>query len=104
VNVSVTVTAQSNWYPSGGEKRALGYIEWRLACIRVWVAYQEWTRTMRADAVLANAMYEAALDREDAAATAYARLMKRAGGSTGRPGHSRSAEEANHAAREEGGC
>ena len=102
--MSVTVTAQSNWYPSGGEKRALAYIEWRLACIRVWATYREWTSATRADAVLANAMYEAALDREDAAATAYARLMKRAGGPTGGRGHSRSAEEANHAAREEGGC
>ena len=102
--MSQIVTAPSIRAPSAGEKRALAYIEWRLACIAVWAAYRDWTQATRADAVPAHAMYEAALDREDAAATAYARLMKHAGGSTGRPGHSRSAEEANHAAREEGGC
>lgn len=48
-------------------------------------------------------MYEAALDHEGAAAAAYARLMKHGCGPTSGPGHSRSAEEANHAAREEGG-
>jgi hypothetical protein len=74
VNLDVTITAPAIRYPSGGEKRALAYIDWRLACIRVWAAYREWTRAMRADAVLAHAAYEAALDREDAAATAYARL------------------------------
>src|SRR5437762_4945883 len=98
MNMSVTVTAPSARYPSGGEDRAIAYIEWRLACIAVWAAYREWTRAMRADAVLAHAAYEAALDREDAAATAYARLMKL----TGVPGHSRFADRANHAAREEG--
>ena len=96
--MSVTVTAPSIRYPSGGEKRALAYIEWRLAGIRVWVAYRGWTRAMRADAVLAHAAYEAALDREDAAATAYARLMKPTDGT----GHSRFADRANHAAREAG--
>ena len=59
---------------------------------------------MRADGVLAYAAYDAALDHEHAAATAYARLTKHACGPTRGPGHSRSAEEANHAAREEGGC
>ena len=102
--MSQIVTAPSIRAPSASEKRALAYVEWRLACIAGWAAYRDWTQATRADAVLAHAMYEAALDREDAAATAYARLMKHAGGSTGRPGHSRSAEEANHAAREEGGC
>ena len=102
--MSQIVTAPSIRAPSAGEKRALAYIEWRLACIRVWTTYREWTSAMRADAVPAHAAYEAALDREDAAAPAYARLMKHTGGSTGRPGHSRSAEEANHAAREERGC
>lgn len=102
--MGVTVTAPSIRFPSDGEKRALAYIEWRLACIRVWATYRDWTRATRADAVLANAMYEAALDHEDAAATAYARLMKHGRGPTGGPGHSRSVEGANHADREEGGC
>ena len=101
--MSQIVTAPSIRAPSAGEKRALAYVEWRLACVAVWAAYRDSTQVTRADAVPAHAMYGAALDREDAAATAYAWLMKR-GGSNGRPGHSRSAEKANHAAREEGGC
>jgi hypothetical protein len=48
----------------------------------------EWTTPKRADAVLAHAAHEAALDRQDVAATAYARLMKLTGG----PGHSRFAD------------
>jgi hypothetical protein len=97
--MSVTVTPPIR-YASSGEKRALAYIEWRLACNRVWVAYREWTTAMRADAALAHAAYEAALDREDAAATAYARLVKL----TRRPGNSRFADRANHPARDEGRC
>ena len=102
--MSQIVTAPSIRAPSASEKRALAYVEWRLACIAVWAAYRDSTQVTRADAVPAHAMYGAALDREDAAAPAYARLMKHTGGSTGRPGHSRSAEEANDVAREEGGC
>lgn len=34
--MSVTVTAPSTRYPPDGEKRALAYIEWRLAYIRAW--------------------------------------------------------------------
>jgi hypothetical protein len=55
VNLSVTVTAPSIRYPSGGEKRALAYIEWRLACIRVWATYRDSTHAAKADGALAHA-------------------------------------------------
>jgi hypothetical protein len=100
--MGATVTGPSVRDPSRGEKRALAYVEWRLACIAVCAAYRDWTRATRADAVLAHAVYEAALDREDAAATAYARLMKPACDPIGGPGSSRSADHAYHAPREEG--
>jgi hypothetical protein len=102
--VSVTVTGPSAWQPSDGEQRALAYVEWRLACIRVWATYRDWRQATRADGVLAHAVYEAALDREAAAATTYARLMKRACDPIRGPGHARSAERANDAADQEGGC
>jgi hypothetical protein len=39
--MSVIVIAPSVRNASGGEERALAYIEWRLACITVWVAYRD---------------------------------------------------------------
>lgn len=100
--MSATVIAPSTRDTSRGEKRAFAYIEWRLACIAVWTAYREWTRAMRADAALAHVAYEAALDREDAAASVYSGLMRLTCGPTGEPGHSRSADQANHTIREPG--
>jgi len=100
--MGATVTPASVRDPSRGERRALAYVEWRLACIAVWAAYRDWMRATRADAVLAYAAYEASLDREDAAATAYAWLMTHTRGRTGGPGHPGSAEGANHAPPQEG--
>lgn len=68
--------ARSAEEPPAGEDRAIAYVEWRLACIAVWTAHREWTNAPQKDAGLAHAAYEAALDREDAAATAYARLVQ----------------------------
>ena len=75
----------SNAAPSGqealgNEDRALAYVEWRLACVAVWSAYREWASAPRPDSSLAHAAYGAALDREHAAADAYARLARSAAG------------------------
>ena len=69
--------------PSGreaNEDRALAYIEWRLACLAVWRAYRRWANAPKRDSSLAHAAYGAALDREHAAASAYARLVRSASG------------------------
>ena len=55
------------------------YVEWREECAQVWKAYGWWTNAPRADVGRAHAAYRAALDREEAAATAYAGLIKRVG-------------------------
>lgn len=53
----------------------IAYAEWRTACMAVWTAYRDWTKAPKADGALAHAAYAAALDREDAAASAYSRLV-----------------------------
>jgi hypothetical protein len=55
-----------------------------MSCTSVWEAYREWSTAPQADANLAHAAYAAALDREDAAARVYSRLIKR-GTCRGRP-------------------
>ena len=54
---------------------ATAYAEWRTACMAVWTAYQHWANAPKADGALAHAAYAAALDREDAAASAYSRVV-----------------------------
>jgi hypothetical protein len=63
----------------------IAYAEWRTASAAVWTAYQEWTNAPKADCVLAHAAYAAALDREDAAASAYSRLVLRTFGRADAP-------------------
>lgn len=55
----------------------IAYAEWRMSCTSVWAAYRQWSNAPKADAGLAHAAYTAALDREDAAARVYSRLMQR---------------------------
>jgi hypothetical protein len=62
--------------PAAGDP-VVAYAEWRMSCTSVWAAYRQWSNALKADADLAHAAYTAALDREDAAARAYSRLMKR---------------------------
>jgi hypothetical protein len=83
--------------PLGNVDRAIAYVEWRLACLAVWGAYRDWTHAAKADATLARAAYEAALDREAAAASAYARLVRITCRSTTMPADSRCAENTNSA-------
>lgn len=54
--------------------RVVAYGEWRMSCTSVWEAYRHWSNAPKADEELAHAAYTAALDREDAAATAYSRV------------------------------
>lgn len=79
-HVSSNATAPSGREALRNEDRALAYVEWRLACLAVWTTYREWTNAPKADRALAHAAHGAALDREDAAALAYARLAASAYG------------------------
>ncbi len=62
----------------------LAYVDWRAASDAVTDAYRTWGAASRKDAALAHGAYEAALDREAAAAQLYAELVatqrERAGG------------------------
>ena len=48
------------------------YVDWREERASVWDAYERWTCAHPGDAVFAFAAYQAALDREQQAAYAYA--------------------------------
>jgi hypothetical protein len=61
------------------DRAVLAYVEWRAQCTAVWDAHRCWMNAAGADAALAYTVYEAALDREEAAARVYARLMRRVG-------------------------
>jgi hypothetical protein len=78
--MSSNAMARSGHQALGNLDRALAYVEWRVACLAVWSAYGEWSDAPRRDSSLAYAAYGAALDREDAAAVAYARLVSSASG------------------------
>jgi hypothetical protein len=56
------------------------YVGWREACLIVEDAYASWSRTARPGAATAFRRYCAALDAEEHAAEAYARMFRRAGG------------------------
>jgi hypothetical protein len=55
------------------------YVAWRDECVAVRTEYTAWRRARAAEAALAFDAYEAALDREEAAAEVYAELMVRVG-------------------------
>jgi hypothetical protein len=55
------------------------YVAWREECRAVRNAYLAWTRGPAAEAAHAFDAYEAALEREEAAANVYAELMRRVG-------------------------
>lgn len=57
----------------------VAYTQWREECAAVRNAYRRWVGARAADRAYAFADYTAALDREERAATRYARLMGRAG-------------------------
>ncbi len=57
----------------------LAYVEWREESTAVRQVYGWWTSGGCEDAARAHAAYHAALDREEAAATAYEQLIEAAG-------------------------
>lgn len=60
--------------------RTIGaYVDWREACRAVHDAYSSWGRATGPPARLAFWRYQAALDAEELAAEAYARLVRRVG-------------------------
>jgi hypothetical protein len=54
-----------------------GYVSWREACRAVWLAYERWISSDRAERGLGYAAYLAALDREERAARTYAHRTAR---------------------------
>jgi hypothetical protein len=73
--MSVNATAASFQDEPAVADPVIAYAEWRFSSTAVWFAYRQWSSACEADAALAHAAYTAALDREDAAARAYSRLM-----------------------------
>ena len=53
----------------------LAYVEWREACDAVWTIYGLWASGAAHNPRCAHAAYQAALDREEAAARVYAQLI-----------------------------
>jgi hypothetical protein len=55
----------------------LAYVEWREECAEVWSTGAWWASVPSEDARRAHAAYQAALDREEAAANRYAMEVNR---------------------------
>jgi hypothetical protein len=53
------------------------YVEWREECVAVDRAYRRWSASSSDGSALAFAVFVAALDREQRASNAYARLVVR---------------------------
>jgi len=75
VSTNSSAASPEQWPPAADP--VIAYAEWRMSCTAVWEAYREWSTAVQADADLAHAAYAAALDREDAAARVYSRLIER---------------------------
>jgi hypothetical protein len=58
---------------------ATAYAQWRSECSSVRTAYRRWAGTPGTEKASAVAAYNDALDREERAASRYARLIGRAG-------------------------
>ncbi|HEY2654328.1 MAG TPA: hypothetical protein VGI55_00975 [Solirubrobacteraceae bacterium] len=61
------------------EAAVAAYSQWREECAAVRSTYRRWASASAVDEPLAFIAYKAALDREQRAATLYARLIRRAG-------------------------
>jgi hypothetical protein len=55
------------------------YCDWRIQCLNVRAAYEHFTVAPADDRALAFAAYQAALDREESAADAYAEQVRQVG-------------------------
>jgi hypothetical protein len=69
---TVRSESQAQWT---ADDAMLAYVDWRTASDAVRSAYRTWAAAPRKDAALAHGAYEAALDREAAAAQLYAQLV-----------------------------
>ena len=78
MSTNATLAPREQW-PAAADP-VIAYAEWRMSCTSVWAAYRQWSNAPKADVDLARAAYTAALDREDAAARVYSRVMKRGTG------------------------
>ena len=58
------------------DETVLAHMKWRAECTAVWEAYGRWASAPASDSAAAHAAYRAALDREDAAADVYAKLIE----------------------------
>jgi hypothetical protein len=54
------------------------YLDWRDECALVAAAYRNWSSSSDSDSVLAFAVYVAALDREERAASQYQAFLREA--------------------------
>jgi hypothetical protein len=61
------------------DKAVLAYVEWREECEAVWDASGRWASAPPRERAYVDSAYLAALDREEAAANAYAKLIARVG-------------------------
>ena len=59
------------------EAMVAAYLSWQLESAAVRATYRHWKPACKSDAYLAFAAYRQALDREEQAANAYARLIPR---------------------------
>jgi hypothetical protein len=67
----------SFWQQRLVDEAVLAHVEWREESATVWAAYSRWKTAAAEDARRAHAAYRAALDREEAAAKAYASMIER---------------------------
>jgi hypothetical protein len=67
----------SPWEQQLVDDAVYAYVQWREESATVWAAYGRWTHAAAEEAGGAHAAYQAALDREEAAAQVYASLVER---------------------------
>ena len=77
--VSVSPTSTSALQRRLVDRAVLAYVEWREECNAVWDAYGRWASAPPGERAHVDVAYRAALDREEAAANAYAKLIARVG-------------------------
>lgn len=75
--MSSTTRTTSAFLDSAVDDAVLAYAQWRHASAAVRDAYGQWESAARADLACAYAAYLAAVDQEEAAASAYADLIGR---------------------------
>jgi hypothetical protein len=76
--MSTSPTAAPLDHRQAVDDAVLAYVQWREECAQVWEAYGRWASAIADDKVPARSAYWAALDREEAAANFYAKLVESA--------------------------